>query len=92
MRLIASALSLGFACVANRHLHSPPTMRSDLAVRRTVFLLHARIPLEGVHLRRFGEPVRGNRRPATRGRSDEEDTIHADALPQLFFRCTALRV
>ena len=26
MRLIASALSLGFACVANSHLHSPSAM------------------------------------------------------------------
>ena len=92
MWLIASAPSLGFACVANSHLHSPPTVLSDLAVRRTMFLLHAWIPLEVAHLRRSGEPVRGNRRPAVRGRSDEEETIHADALPQLFFRCTALRV
>ena len=92
MRLIASALSLGFGCVANSHLHSPPTVWSDLAVHCTVFLLHARIPLEAVHLRRSGEPVRGNRPPVVRGRSDEEETIHADALPQLFFRCTALRV
>ena len=88
MRLIALALSLGFACLANRHLHSPPVVRSDLAVRRTTFLLHARLPLEVVHLRRSGELVRGIGRPTVRGRSDEEETIHADALPQLFFYST----
>ena len=57
-----------------------------------MFLLHARIPLEKVHLRCSGELVRGIGRPAVRGRSDEEETIHADALPQLFFRYTALGV
>ena len=57
-----------------------------------VFLLHVRIPLEAVHLRRSDELVRGIGRLALRGRLDEEETIHADALPQLFFRCTALRV
>ena len=92
MRLIASALSLRFSCVANSHLHSPPTVWSDLAVRRMVFLLYARIPLEAVHLRRSGELVRGIGRPAVRGRSDVEETIHADALPQFYFRCTALCV
>ena len=92
MQLIASALSLGFACVANSHLHSPLTVWLDLVVHRTVFLLHTRIPLEAVHLRHSGELVRGIGRLAVRGRSDKEETIHADALPQLFFRCTALRV
>ena len=57
-----------------------------------MFLLHAQIPLEVVHLRRSGELVRGIEQPAIRGRSDEEETIHADALAQLFFRCTALRI
>ena len=47
-----------------------------------MFLLHARIPSETVHLRRSGELVRGIGRPAVRGRSDEEETIHADALPE----------
>ena len=56
------------------------------------FLLHVRIPLEAVHLRHSGEPVRGNRWPAVRGILDEEEMIHADALPQLFFRFTTLRV
>ena len=92
MRLIALVPSLGFPCVANSHVHSLPTVCSDLVVRRTVFLLHARITLEAVHLRRSSELVRGIERPVVRGRSDEEVTIHADALPQLFFRCTALRV
>ena len=64
MVLIASVLSLGFACVVNKHLHSPPVVWSDLAVLRTMFLLHARIPLEAMHLRSSGEPVRGIQRPA----------------------------
>ena len=85
MRLIASTLSLGFACVANRHLHSLPVVWSDLAVHRTTFLLHAQIPLEVVHLRRSSELVHGNRPPVVRGGSDEEETIHTVALPQLFF-------
>ena len=59
MWLITSALRLGFACVANSHLHLPPTVRSDLAVRRMVFLLHARILLEMAHLHRSSELVRG---------------------------------
>lgn len=51
-------------------LHLPTCTRRcqlcdlDLAVRRTVFLLHARILLEAVHVRRSGEPVRGIRRSA----------------------------
>ena len=57
-----------------------------------MFLLHVQIPLEAVHLCRSGELVRGIERYAIQGRSDEEETIHADALPQPFFRCTALRV
>ena len=60
------------------------------------FLLHARIPLEAVHLRRFGEPVRGIR-SATWETGKEEMTLgtrgdSGNALPQLYFRCMALRI
>ena len=61
-----------------------------------MFLLHARIPLEAVHLRRSSEPVRGIRL-ATWETGKEETTPgmrgdSGDALPQLYFRCTALRI
>ena len=61
-----------------------------------MFLLHARIPLEAVHLRRSGEPVRGIR-SATLETGKEEMTLGTrgdfkNALRQLYFRCTALRV
>ena len=48
-----------------------------------MFLLHARIPLEAVHLRRSSELVRGIGRPAIRGRSHEKETIHAERSGQI---------